>query len=287
MRARLLKPGFFANEELGELEPLARLLFQGLWCLADREGRLDDRPKRIKGDVLRYDDCDVDALLNRLVAGGFIRRYARDGKAYIEIVTFTTHQHCHKNEPDSVIPAPDVADSENAPSAPSNVGSRTDIGGPTPTIVRTTPAEAFNGSLKRKPLTEAEAVNARKGADGATAPAPEPTDVAPKQKSRDAGPQPSEAGYEFVSQFCSETGDAFTGDRRRREALSADELIRKAGGSDAALEYVRWRIGSGQSPVLQFCARDYVASWRQRARASPGKRGYTADELAAMAGDGA
>jgi hypothetical protein len=115
---------------------------------------------------------------------------------------------------------------------------------------------------------------ARKRADGAAAPAPKPAPAAPSKKSRDAGPQPTEAGYEFVGQFCSETGDAFSGDRRRREALYADELIRKAGGSDAALEYVRWRIGSGQSPVLQFCARDYVPTWRQRmqARASPNGR---------------
>ena len=38
MRARNLKPGFFKNETLAEIEPLGRLLFQGLWCMADREG---------------------------------------------------------------------------------------------------------------------------------------------------------------------------------------------------------------------------------------------------------
>src|SRR5262245_4448792 len=59
-RARLLKPGFFTNEDLVELPPAARLLFAGLWTLADREGRLEDRPKRIKLAVLPYDDVDVD-----------------------------------------------------------------------------------------------------------------------------------------------------------------------------------------------------------------------------------
>ena len=44
MRTRLLKPGFFMNEELARLPVRARLLFAGLWCLADREGRLEDRP---------------------------------------------------------------------------------------------------------------------------------------------------------------------------------------------------------------------------------------------------
>ena len=51
-RARNIKPGFFDNETLGELPALTRLLFIGLWCLADREGRLQDRPKRIKKELL-------------------------------------------------------------------------------------------------------------------------------------------------------------------------------------------------------------------------------------------
>jgi hypothetical protein len=53
-RSRNIKPGFFLNDELAECEPLARILFAGLWCIADREGRLEDRPKRIKAEVLPY-----------------------------------------------------------------------------------------------------------------------------------------------------------------------------------------------------------------------------------------
>ena len=47
-RARNIKPGFFKNEFLAEMPCEVRLLFIGLWTLADREGRLEDRPKRIK-----------------------------------------------------------------------------------------------------------------------------------------------------------------------------------------------------------------------------------------------
>ena len=39
-RARILKPGFFANELLADINPYGRLLFAGLWTLADREGTL-------------------------------------------------------------------------------------------------------------------------------------------------------------------------------------------------------------------------------------------------------
>ena len=51
-RTRSIKPSFFDNEILGDLPPLTRLLFIGLWGIADREGRLEDRPKRIKKELL-------------------------------------------------------------------------------------------------------------------------------------------------------------------------------------------------------------------------------------------
>jgi hypothetical protein len=106
-RSRNIKPGFFRNEDLADCHPLARLLFIGLWCIADREGRLEDRPKRIKADCLPYDDADADALLAELAAKGFIVRYMVDGTNYIAIPTFTRHQNPHVKEPPSVIPAPD------------------------------------------------------------------------------------------------------------------------------------------------------------------------------------
>ena len=62
VRARNLKPGYFKNEGLADLPPLARILFAGLWGMADREGRLEDRPKRIKAEILPYDNCDTDKL---------------------------------------------------------------------------------------------------------------------------------------------------------------------------------------------------------------------------------
>lgn len=110
MRARNIKPGFFKNDELAELDPLARILFAGLWCIADREGRLEDRPKRIKADVLPYDDCDVDALLDALADAGFILRYEAGSVGYIAILAFAKHQNPHKNEAPSSIPAPTSCD---------------------------------------------------------------------------------------------------------------------------------------------------------------------------------
>ena len=114
MRARNLKPGFFRNEYLSNLDPLARLLFVGLWCLADREGRLEDRPGKIKIEVLPSDDCDVEQMLEDLArpqgpnGERFIRRYLVEGKRCIQVLNFLRHQNPHIREAASLLPAPPV-----------------------------------------------------------------------------------------------------------------------------------------------------------------------------------
>ena len=62
-RARNIKPGLYKNEDLAECSVWARYIFPGMWMLADREGRLEDRPKRIKGELLPYDSIEVEPLL--------------------------------------------------------------------------------------------------------------------------------------------------------------------------------------------------------------------------------
>jgi len=103
---RTIKPGFFTNEDLSEVTPLGRLLFIGLWTLADREGRLEDRPRKLKYTLLPLDECDVDALLADLAARGFIVRYEANGKRYIQVVNFIKHQQPHYKEVASEIPPP-------------------------------------------------------------------------------------------------------------------------------------------------------------------------------------
>jgi hypothetical protein len=108
-RTRNIKPSFFTNDRLAECQPLARLLFAGLWTVADREGRLEDRPKKIKAEILPYDECDVDELLNALTSKGFIIRYFNGENNYIQILKFIKHQTPHLKEAASTIPAPDLS----------------------------------------------------------------------------------------------------------------------------------------------------------------------------------
>lgn len=116
-RIRTIKPAFFKNEKLAELSAMNRLLFIGLWTQADRLGRLEDRPKRIKAELFPYDNIDVDKSLNELQNAGFILRYKANVKvlvpeqtetevAFIQVLTFSVHQVINVKEQDSTIPAP-------------------------------------------------------------------------------------------------------------------------------------------------------------------------------------
>lgn len=101
MRIRSIKPEFFKHEDLAELEPYARLLFIGLWCLADANGVLEDRPKRIAIEVFPYNFTDVSPLLHQLHEADFIIRYSVAGKDYIQVPSFREHQRLSGKEAQS------------------------------------------------------------------------------------------------------------------------------------------------------------------------------------------
>jgi hypothetical protein len=103
-RARNIKPGFFMNEMLAELPAFDRLLFIGLWCLADREGRIEDRPKRIKMELFPCDDYQVEQGLAALEQAEFIERFTVADWAVIEVLNFAKHQRPHSTEKDGALP---------------------------------------------------------------------------------------------------------------------------------------------------------------------------------------
>ena len=103
-RSRNIKPGFFANENLADCEPMARLLFINLWMLADREGRLENRPKKIKVQTFPYDDCDIADLIGQLEREGFIFSYEAQGVAVMQINNWSKHQNPHHKEVASELP---------------------------------------------------------------------------------------------------------------------------------------------------------------------------------------
>ena len=110
-----MKPGFWDNEDLLDMPSSHRLLFAGLWALADRDGRLEDRPRKIRNKLGIIDLDDPDAALNVLATTGepepFITRYEaadEDGKPVkvIQINNFLKHQHIHPREAPGSFPPP-------------------------------------------------------------------------------------------------------------------------------------------------------------------------------------
>lgn len=143
-RSRNIKPGFFKNYELADIGPLAQILFAGLWCLADRQGRLEDKPRLIKAEIFPYYDCDVNGELTKLQRLKLVDRYVVDGVAVISVVNFKKHQTPHNTEKQSTLPAmPDGYENTSIESTPCNdnggftVDSRNNNGGKTPDSLNT------------------------------------------------------------------------------------------------------------------------------------------------------
>jgi len=109
-RIRYLKPEFFKDEDVAALTLEARLCYQGLWILADKAGRLEDRPLRLKVEIFPYDGIDIEKCLKQLSKvkphSGlpFILRYKVEGQKYIQIINWDKHQKPHHTEKDSEIP---------------------------------------------------------------------------------------------------------------------------------------------------------------------------------------
>lgn len=97
-RARNIKPAFFTSEQVADNCPLGRLLFIGLWTLADYKGDLEWKERSLKIQILPWDNCDLKELAINLDKSGLIRFYSDGKKIYINIPNFVRHQNPHKNE---------------------------------------------------------------------------------------------------------------------------------------------------------------------------------------------
>ena len=116
------------NELLADLSHGHRLLFIYLWMLSDRDGRLEDRPKRIKGQAFPYDDeMDIDGMLTDLASAGFILRYSTAEVSAIQVLNFAKHQTPHVREKASTLPAPCLDITEAVPSTGQG-GAEHDLG---------------------------------------------------------------------------------------------------------------------------------------------------------------
>lgn len=109
-RIRTIKPTFFRSRSVKKLSDKAKLVWIGLWNLADDAGRLMDELGILTGDLwaLSVSETKLDAALDELAREGRIVRYKVAGQAYIQ-VTGWEHQKINRATP-SGIPPVDLSD---------------------------------------------------------------------------------------------------------------------------------------------------------------------------------
>lgn len=244
MRSRDIKPGFFKNDQLADCSMAARLLFPGLWMIADREGRLENRPKKIKGEIFPFDDVDVASLLAELERAGLIRFYEVNGQNLIWIPQFKKHQSPHKNEKSSEFPAhPDDLYGMRSEQEQAKDGNTPEMDRSTPVIsgqIPLTPSSLTPSSLSPRDISTPDGVVV--GAESA-----DETKPGEKRQARTSPACPYEAIVGLYHEAFPEHPQVAILSAKRKGAMKArwseaGERLRMRGRDDSAsgrLDYFR------------------------------------------------
>lgn len=96
-RIRSIKPQFWLDENLGTLPRDARLLYIGLWNIADDTGVFEWRPAKIKAQLFPYDTdispTKIEEWLQMIEGIGDIKKFTNnENKAFGHIRSFLEHQ---------------------------------------------------------------------------------------------------------------------------------------------------------------------------------------------------
>ena len=101
-----MKPEFWADEKLAPLPPITRLVYVGLWSMADDRGRIVDAIKQIDAFLFPFTEDTAAPSLDTLVELGRLRRgVTSSGQRIIEIVTWGRHQRIDKPNLRACLPA--------------------------------------------------------------------------------------------------------------------------------------------------------------------------------------
>ena len=110
-RIRSVKPDYPQHRKVRAVSRDARLLNIHLWNLADDEGRLQELPQWIIGQIFPADEDVTPAvlrgLLEELEKVRLIVRYEVDDERYIGIENWCEHQHPEKPKPSNLPPPPE------------------------------------------------------------------------------------------------------------------------------------------------------------------------------------
>lgn len=100
MRARWLKPEFFTDKKIADAGPIAALVYEALWVIADDGGTAKGDAETLKSQVFfRWGAVgvpDISTAFWHLSQTGRIRRYRVGDDEYSQIVNWKRHQQVHK-----------------------------------------------------------------------------------------------------------------------------------------------------------------------------------------------
>ena len=96
MRIRSLKPEFFDSPSTASAGPWARILFMGMWCMADDWGVGPANPKELAASIFPNDDQwtskELPSLCKEVADSYGVVFYTHRGRPYFQIPTWEDHQ---------------------------------------------------------------------------------------------------------------------------------------------------------------------------------------------------
>ncbi len=99
-RKRMIDPNIWQSEDFSKLSTLGKLVFIGLFSLADDEGRGRCNPVYLKSTLFPYEEgirsADIDKTLSEISSNMSVIFYSCDGSSYYSLYNWNTWQKIDK-----------------------------------------------------------------------------------------------------------------------------------------------------------------------------------------------
>ena len=106
-RKRMIDPSIWQSEDFSKLSTLAKLVFIGLFSLADDEGRGRCNPVYLKSTLFPYEEgirsTDIDKTLSEISSNMSVIFYSCDGSNYYSLYNWNVWQKIDKPSPSKIV----------------------------------------------------------------------------------------------------------------------------------------------------------------------------------------